>query len=202
MNVALDFIFRSKIFSKPDEVPIVQAIIIPGASVIGSKKPSGILLERLEKGLELYRFKRAIKIIISGDNSGIYYNEVQVMKDFCLRKGVKAQDLFLDHSGLRTLDTIYHSKHQFGANEVVIVTQKIFMGRALFLAESLGLTAYGYLADSDRVKITWQMYLREFFARYRAFYDILTKNFPPLPEKKYPLFESGEKTWQKSTPTP
>ncbi|MCS6984466.1 MAG: YdcF family protein [Leptospiraceae bacterium] len=196
-NLSLDYLYKDRMYTKLELIPPVEAILIPGASVIRGKKPSGILIERLEKGIELYRYGKAPKIILSGDNSGTHYNEVLVMKNFCLRKGVRPDDLFLDHSGVRTLDTLFRSKHVFLAHKIIFVTQRLYMGRALYLADNLGLIAYGYLADSERVSLSWQMYLREFLARYRALYDVLTKNYPPLPTETFPLSGSAKKSWEK-----
>lgn len=120
------------------------------------------------------------------------------MKDFCLKKGVAPDDIFLDHSGLRTLDSIYRAKDIFEARDIIVVTQKLFMGRALFLAESYGLPAHGYLADSDRVQITTNMKLREFFARYLAILDVYFLNSSPaFMGKKTPLTGSGRATWNR-----
>ncbi len=197
-NYTLDTRYREKIFSQPEDIPIAQAALVPGASVIGGKKPSGILLERLEKGVELYRLKRVQKLLLSGDNAGIYYDEVNVMKDFCLKKGVSPDDIFLDHAGMRTLDSIYRAKHIFEARDIIIVTQKLFMGRALFLANSYGLPAHGYLADSERVQITINMKIREFLARYLAILDVyFLKSGPAFLGKKTPLTGSGRATWNR-----
>lgn len=197
-NIALSSLFKAQIHSNPREIPLSQVALIPGASVIGGKKPSGILLERLEKGVELYRLNRVQKLLLSGDNAGAYYDEVNVMKDFCLKKGIKPDDIFLDHSGLRTLDSVYRSKDIFEAREIVVVSQKLYLPRALFLAQQYNISASGYLADSDRVQITKSMMVREFLARYLAILDVyLFHSRPTFMGEKTPLTGSGQSTWNK-----
>ncbi len=180
------------------QVPEAQAAMVLGASVIAGKKPSGILLERLDRAVELYRHKKVQKLLLSGDNTKKYYDEVNVMKDYVLRRNVAAADIFLDHNGLRTLDSIYRAKHVFKARKLIIVTQDFHLPRALFLANHIGLKSYGYAANSGRVDISLKMKLREFSARVLAFLDAyVLESKPRYLGKTTPLSKNGRITWNK-----
>ena len=120
----------------------VDCIIVLGASVKGGR-PSKMLEDRLNTGIELYKKGASPKMLMSGDNMSEYYNEVAVMKDYAVEQGVASQDVFLDHAGFSTYESMYRAKEVFGAKKVLIVTQQYHLYRAVFDAERLRMTAYG-----------------------------------------------------------
>ena len=101
-----------------------DAIVVLGASVFADGTPSGILRDRLDDGIALYKEGVAPKLIMSGDNSTVSYNEVQVMKDYAISQGVPSYDIFCDHAGFSTYESMYRAKHVFGAERIVRCTPR------------------------------------------------------------------------------
>ena len=124
----------------------IDCIIILGAGIWGDK-PSPMLEDRLLQGIELYNNNVSTKIIMSGDHGREEYDEVNIMKEFAIEKGVPSENIFMDHAGFSTYESIYRAKEIFEADKIVIVTQKYHLYRALHIANSLGIEAYGVGAD-------------------------------------------------------
>lgn len=198
-NISLNYTYSSRINNVSDKLEFMQAVIIPGASVLKNKKPSPVLLERLQKGLELYKGGKVAKLLLSGDNAQRYYDEVNVMRDYCLERGVKPEDIFLDHAGLRTYDTMYRTLHVYQAKNIFIVSQKLFLPRALFIADHLGINAFGIPTDTSNYEPSYMEMTREFLARYMAILDIYALSSQPrYLGKKHPITGDGQSTWNKT----
>ena len=167
-----------------------DAIIVLGCKVNGDY-PSLMLARRLEKGKEVYD-KLGTKIILTGDHGRNEYDEVNVMRDYLLDYNIDSKDIFLDHAGFNTYDSIYRAKYIFEAKRVIIVTQKYHMYRALYLANSLDLDAVGVLADDIPQKgIMLKNEIREILSRDKNYFLGLFK-----PKSKYlgeviPLNQDG-----------
>ena len=155
----------------------VDCIIVLGAGIWGDK-PSPMLEDRLLKSIELYKNNVSDKIIMSGDHGTKEYDEVNVMKSYAIENGVESQDIFMDHAGFSTYESIYRAKEIFGAKKVVIVTQKYHLYRALYIANELGIEAYGVNADPrDYAGATYRE-VREILARDKDFVKCIFKPKP------------------------
>ena len=132
-----------------DEASISSAdvIVVLGASVFADGTPSGILQDRLDDGIALYFAGVAPKIIMSGDNGTASYNEVKAMKQYAIAQGVPSQDIFCDHAGFSTYESMYRAKYVFGCERIVVATQTYHLYRALWSAKSLGMQAEGVPSD-------------------------------------------------------
>ena len=119
----------------------IDCIIILGAGVWGDK-PSPILEDRLLEGIKLYQNNVSDKIIMSGDHGRESYDEVNIMKNYAIEKGIPSENIFMDHAGFSTYESIYRARDIFKAKKIVIVTQKYHLYRALYAANCLGLEAY------------------------------------------------------------
>lgn len=157
----------------------IQCIIVLGAG-IRKDKPSPLLQDRLDKAIELYFEGIAPKIIMSGDHGREDHDEVNVMKNYAIEKGVKSEDIFMDHAGFSTYDTMYRAKEVFGVEKAVIVTQKYHIYRSVYIANRLGIDAYGVPAED--IKHQWAIYreFREVLARNKDFFKTIFK-----PSSKY-----------------
>ncbi len=148
----------------------VDAVLVLGCGVRPDNyTPSDMLKERLEKGAELMSKTKDIKLILSGDDSGESYNEVAVMKRVSLENGVDEKRILCDSFGFSTFESVYNAKEVFGCKKIIIVTQSYHMPRALYIAEKLGLEAYGaeaYLQTYPK-QIIWSA--REVLARNKDF---------------------------------
>lgn len=172
----------------------VDAILVLGCKVNPDGTPSMMLTNRVEKGIELYE-KTGIKILLSGDHDTKGYDEVNTMKDM-VKDNIPKEDIFLDHAGLSTYDSIYRAKNIYGINKMIIVTQKYHLYRALYIASKLGIEAYGIEADNIPYPfINIKNEIREVLARDKDFFKLIFK-----PKSKYmgepiDIHSSGEITF-------
>lgn len=172
--------------------------VVPGASVY-KNEPSAVLKDRLDCALELYHQGKVRKILLSGDNGSIYYNEVKPMLLYILKNQVNERDIFVDHAGFRTLDTLVRAKEIFQVKDLIFVSQRIYQPRAAFLANKIGLKFQAF--ESDRRIYTSGPFsrFREFFARTLAWVDMnLFKTNPKYLGDPFPIEGSGIKTWKGS----
>ncbi|MDO5099988.1 MAG: ElyC/SanA/YdcF family protein [Eubacteriales bacterium] len=167
--------FRSK--SRLTAADGYQVIVVLGAGITQKKTPTPILQERLDTGIELYRAGVAPKLLMSGDHQDLYYNEVAVMKQYALEQGVPEEDIFLDHAGLSTYDSMYRAKEIFGAQKLIVVTQAYHLYRACMIGRLLGIEAVGVTADRQVIAGWLQREVRELAARPKDLWKALTK--PP-----------------------
>ena len=150
-----------------------DAIVVLGASVMPDGTPSDILKSRLDQGIALYFAGAAPKIIVSGDNGTESYNECWAMKRYAISRGVPSEDVFCDHAGFSTYETMYRAHHVFGAERVVTATQTYHLYRAIFDAKGVGMEAVG-VSDDDRAYVSQHWYdLREIPARTKDFLQVL-----------------------------
>ena len=169
-----------------------DAIVVLGASVFADGTPSGILRDRLDDGIALYKEGVAPKLIMSGDNSTVSYNEVQVMKDYAISQGVPSYDIFCDHAGFSTYESMYRAKHVFGAERIVVATQTYHLYRALYAAQGLGLDSLGVASDYHDYSKQLQYDLREIPARTKDFFKTLFKVPSTFVGDPISLDQSGE----------
>ena len=154
----------------------VDCILILGAGIWGDK-PSPMLQDRLDEGIKLYKEGIASKIIMSGDHGREEDDEVNIMKEYAIEQGVPSEDIFMDHAGFSTYESIYRAKEIFDADNIVIVTQEYHLYRALYIADKLNINAYG--VNSDPRKYSGQTF-REltpwaFISNLSAIYNALYK---------------------------
>ncbi len=166
----------------------VDCIIVLGCYVKEDGTPGNILADRLKTGVKLYKNGVAPKIIMSGDHSSEQYNEVASMKNFAVNAGVPSEDVFMDHAGFSTYETMYRAKEVFGAKKVVIVTQEYHLYRSVYIAEKLGMQAYGVASDFKLNET------REVLARCKDFMTTILKPRPANLGKTYSIKANGNLT--------
>lgn len=150
-------------------LPTVDAVVVLGCGVRSDGTPSPMLSARLEQGIQLYKAGLAKKLLMSGDHAYQGYDEVNTMKQYAMDAGVPAEDIFMDHAGLSTYDSVWRAKNIFQCEKIVLVSQTYHLYRAVYLARRVGMEAYGVSADFQ-VYAGQQYYdFREFFARGSAF---------------------------------
>ena len=178
----------SKYIKTIDEVPETDAVLVLGAAVYSNGTPSPILRDRLEYSYHIYKANKAKKIIVSGDHGTIYYNEVIVMKNYLLNKGIPEEDIVEDHAGFDTYDSIYRAKEIFGVDSIIISTQQYHMYRALYVARKLGIEAYGVASPNKAMYNMPYNHMRESLARIKTIYDVhISKRLPKYLGEKIPI---------------
>lgn len=186
---------KSKIVTEKQakELENVDCILVLGAGIWGDK-PSPMLEDRLLQGIALYNNQTSSKIIMSGDHGKEEYDEVNVMKDFAIEKGVKSEDIFMDHAGFSTYDSVYRAKEIFKAQKIIIVTQKYHLHRALYVAEKLGIEAYGVASNPREYRGQVVRELREVLARDKDFFKCIIKPEPTYLGDTIPVSGNGDAT--------
>ncbi len=180
INIYVISFSEKHIFKSFDKDAKYDCILILGCGVREDGTPSNMLSDRLRRGIELYKLGAAPKIIMSGDHGQKDYDEVNVMRQIALDNNVPAEDIFMDHAGFSTYDSMYRAKAIFEADNIIVVTQKYHLYRALYDAWKLGIDAQGF--DSDYHVYAGQKYrdIRELAARVKDFFACIIK-----PEPKY-----------------
>lgn len=178
-------------------VPRSYACIVLGAAVYGKKRMSRVLLDRMNTALSLYRSGKVRKFIVTGDHGKVYYDEVNLMKDFLLKNGISKENIFLDHAGFNTYNSMVRAKKIFRVSDCVVVTQRFHLPRAIYIARKNGLTAVGLAADRRQYRYRRRYAVREYFAVVKAFFDVLTGQEPRFLGEAYPVTGSGIKTWDR-----
>ena len=191
-----DMIITSDEAAKLDDV---SCIVVLGCQVWDDGTPSAILNDRLTRAIELYDLGAAPKIIMSGDHGRIEYDEVNAMKQFAIDSGVPSEDIFMDHAGFSTYETMYRAKEIFDADKIIVVTQDYHLYRSLYIAEKLGLQAYG--VSSDYVTYSGQSMreFREILARNKDFLKCIFKPKPTFLGDVIPVSGNGDVTNDKQT---
>ena len=189
LRLAMISLSQDSIYSL-EEVPAKAVVLVPGAGLNAAGGPSAPLKDRLDAGITLYFEGKAEKLLLSGDNSTIHYNEPGAMQAYALEKGIPEADLVLDFAGRRTYDSCYRAKQIFGLDEVIVVTQAYHLPRAVFLCENSGLETVGVAVKQSRYirsrYIFWN--LREVFATVAAWTDILISKPLPILGEPEPIF--------------
>lgn len=171
----------------------IDCAVILGAGVRDGK-PTPMLRDRLLTGIELYKSGAAKKLIMSGDHGTEDYDEVNIMKSFAVENGVPDGDIFMDHAGFSTYETIYRAREIFEADNVIIVSQKYHLHRALYIAEKLGVKAVGVSADLNTYRGQIKRELREILARDKDFFKCVVKPKPTYLGEKIPVSGNGNLT--------
>ena len=175
------------------ELQDTDCVLVLGAGVRDGN-PTPMLRDRLITGISLYKSGAAPKIIMSGDHGREDYDEVNVMKSYAVENGVPDSDVFMDHAGFSTYDSVYRAKAVFEADSIIIVTQKYHLYRALYIADKLGVNAVGVSADLDDYSGQLKRDLREIAARDKDFFSCLFKPEPKYLGEKIPVSGDGNIT--------
>ena len=171
----------------------VDCIIVLGCYV-DNGTPSEMLEDRLLQGIDLYQTGSSGKMIMSGDHGRTTYDEVNTMKQFAIDQGVPSEDVFMDHAGFSTYESIYRARDIFQAKKVIIVTQKYHLYRALYIADKLGLEAYGVASDQREYYGQTYRDLREILARNKDFWTTIFQPKPTYLGDVIPVNGNGDET--------
>ncbi len=181
----------------PDEaknLEDVDCIIVLGCFVKPNGVPSDMLYDRIKMGTELYLSGASPKMIMSGDHGQDDYDEVSTMKAYAVDAGVPSEDVFCDHAGFSTYESIYRAKEIFGAENIIIVSQEYHLHRALYIARSLGIKAHGVSADYRTYTGQLGREIREVLARNKDFITSVVKPEPTYLGESIPINGNGDIT--------
>ena len=186
------------IYRSVDELPEKQAVIVLGAYVRGSRL-SDVLEDRVISGLDVFNHEKGSKILLSGDHGQTDYDEVNSMRKYILANdsNIIPEDIFMDHAGFDTYDSMYRARDIFEIESAIIVTQDFHINRAVYIANELGIDAVGYAVNEDRfpasVKLKWRV--RETLSRVKAFIDTTIQSKPKYLGHTIPITGDGRLSW-------
>ncbi|MDD4414284.1 MAG: ElyC/SanA/YdcF family protein [Oscillospiraceae bacterium] len=178
-----------------------DCILVFGAGLNLDGSPSPMLADRLSRAVELYDAGASDRMLMSGDHGREEYDEVNAMKQFARDYDIPSENIFMDHAGFSTYESLYRAKEGFKAKKVILVTQEYHLYRALYVARSLGLDAYG--VSSDLQSYSGQAYYnaREVMARCKDFATSLFKPKPTYLGEAIPVDGNGDLTNDSNTNT-
>ncbi len=172
----------------------VDCILVLGCQVKDNGTPSDMLKDRLTRGIELYEAGAAPRMLMSGDHGREEYDEVGTMKQWAIDSGIPSENIFMDHAGFSTYESMYRAKEIFEADKIIIVTQEYHLYRALYIADKLGIEAYGVSSDYHTYAGQSGRELREILARCKDFATTIFKPEPTYLGEAIPVSGNGNLT--------
>lgn len=170
---------RNRIYTEVDAIPYNRVGLVLGTArhqVGGGINP--FYQHRIEATLQLYESGKISRVLVSGDNGSIYYNEPNTIKKDLVAGGIPAEHIYLDYAGFRTLDSMVRARIVFGLDSVTVISQEFHNERALFIASKKGLHALGFNAGDVEGAKGLKVHLREYFARVKVFLDLIFNTEP------------------------
>jgi SanA protein len=178
-----------RVYSVAD-APSAPVAVVFGAGLQKDGTPSPVLKDRVTAAVQLYQAGKVKKLLMSGDNRFVDYNEPASMRDFALSQGVPEEAIVLDFAGRRTYDTCYRARDIFGLDDVLVVTQKFHLPRAIFTCSGMGMKVNGVIADlrdyHDHAERFW--HIREVPATLVALWQVWVSKPLPVLGKPEPIF--------------
>lgn len=194
-NLVIVLSARDVMVDRPEDAPQAEAAIVLGARVYPSGTPSPMLADRLETGVRLYRMGKVQKLLLSGDHGQTTYDEVNAMLQYVTERGIPEEDVFTDHAGFSTYDTMYRARDVFQVKTALVVTQRFHLARAVYTARTLGLEATGVEADIQAYADEQRVAMRDWLARVKAFVQLhITRPEPRYLGPTIPIDGDGRAT--------
>jgi len=190
--IVLRFVSSITPIGSVDHAPVA---IVLGAKVKAGGEPSDILRDRLLSAIDLYRAGSVDKILVSGDDGQAEYDEVNAMRVYLLSADVDPDDIFLDHAGFDTYDTMIRASKVFGVTKAIVVTQAYHLPRALYLAKAFGIDAQGVAADRQTYRGMLRYEARELLADTKAVIDVVFHVSPHFLGDAIDIAGDGRVTW-------
>jgi SanA protein len=183
------FYAQSRLYTIP-AAPSKNVAVVFGAGIWRNNRPTAVLRDRVDTAAELYFTGKVEKLLMSGANPSIYYNEPEVMRSYALELGIPEEAIVMDYAGLSTYDTCYRMRDIFGVKDVILVTQRFHLPRALFICQALGIQAIGVPADRRTYRPASNVYwnLRELFATLNAFWEVYFSRPQPILGEVEPIY--------------
>jgi SanA protein len=184
-NLGIYLATKDNMYNDIESAPQADVVLIPGAAVSLEGELSPIFIDRVDTAINLYEANKVQKILVSGDNSTLSYNEVNPVRLYLISRGMPDQDIYLDHAGFDTYSSMYRARDIFGVSSVLIATQSFHLPRAVFIAHRLGLNADGVNADEGY--IFKRNYACELLANVKAMLDLTLLRQPKYLGETIPI---------------
>jgi len=176
-----------RIYADVSAVPPAPVALVLGAGLTRDGMPTLALYDRVATAVDLYKAGKVQKLLMSGDNRFVNYNEPEAMRKLAVQLGVPNDDIVLDYAGRRTYDSCYRAKEIFRVHQVVIVTQRFHLGRSIYLCDAMGIESVGMVADR-RVYAAYRWWeMREMLATAAAWWDVHVGHPVPVLGERLPI---------------
>jgi SanA protein len=176
-----------RIYANAGDARPAPVALVLGAGLWRDGSPTPALYDRVATAVDLYKSGKVKKLLMSGDNRFVNYNEPAAMKTLAERLGVPAEDIVLDYAGRRTYDSCYRARAIFGVQQAIVVSQRFHLDRALFLCDALGVQATGVVADRREYATYRWWEMREVLATAAAWWDVNIRRPVPVLGDKLPI---------------
>lgn len=183
-------VYAERIFTVDDAPDGYSVAIVFGAGLHWDGSPTPVLRDRVKAAVGLYDQGKVQKLLFSGDNRFVDYNEPGAMHEYALELGVPEKDIVLDYAGRRTYDTCYRANAIFKVDQAILVTQRFHLPRAIFLCDQLGIASQGVESDLRTYSRYSLRYwnLREILATMSAMWDVWIQKPVPVLGEELPIF--------------
>jgi SanA protein len=172
------------------EIPTRRVAIVFGAGLWRDGSPTPVLVDRVTTAANLYFAGKVEKLLMSGDNRFVDYNEPEAMRQLALSLGVPFEAIVLDYAGRRSYDTCYRAKAIFKVDQAILVTQAFHMPRVIYLCNRLGIDSVGVESDLRIYRkssvLTWNA--RELLGTVAALWDVNVSHPIPVLGDPIPIF--------------
>lgn len=170
---------EGRLFNKVEDIPHRKTALVLGTSKRLTDNRDNLYYKyRIEAAAELFFANKVDFLLLSGDNTTVYYDEPSAMKKDLLKKGIPEDKIFLDYAGFRTLDSVVRSSEIFGQDQITLVSQPFHNKRALYIADHKNIDAIGFNAKTVDIRYGFKTQLREKAARVKMLIDLLTNKKP------------------------
>lgn len=194
INIYMYIDGAQRLQTETDSFEKADCILVLGCKVQPDGRLSHMLEDRLKRGVALYKAGVAPKLLMSGDHGQAEYNEVQAMKQYAIDQGVPSEDIFMDHAGFSTYESMYRARDIFQVKKVIIVTQEYHLYRALHVAKALGMESWGVASDYRVYSGQFARDVREVLARVKDFGTSVLKPKPTYLGDPIPITGNGDAT--------
>jgi SanA protein len=163
-----------KVFDDLSGLPDCKTGLLLGTSrSLGNGHANPYYFSRIEAAAQLLHSGKIRNLIISGDNGSSGYNEPEMMRRDLLEAGVDSARIYLDYAGFRTLDSVVRCREIFSQDSVIVISQQFHNERAIYIADAMGMTAYGLNARGVTGLRSTRVQVREKLARVKVMLDML-----------------------------
>jgi SanA protein len=157
-------------YTHVEDIPQNDVGLVLGTSKwVRGHKLNRYYTARIEAAATLWKKGKVRKLLVSGDNRRIDYNEPKAMKDDLIAAGVPKNSIVCDYAGIRTLDSMARASRVFGQERVTVISQRFHNERAIYLGKQWGVEAVGF--DAECPPLSGRLQLREVGARLNALWD-------------------------------
>lgn len=162
-----------------DQLPERDIALVFGGGMENNGEQTVMQKMRVSTAVELYKKGKVKKIMMTGDDGGVRFDETSAMVYYARMSGVPVYDILVDPHGYRTYESCYREHEVYHLDRVIAISHEFHLPRIMYLCRSFGIDTIGFSADYHGYIQTPQMATREILARVKAWWQVsVTKPLP------------------------